>query len=82
MAVELEMAVVWCMAPVSRRRRSSQACATIGTRIVCGYGLGDFTEAERDRLPRYDGPVDPAIIIGGPFDPANPRRILRASAGG
>ena len=47
------------------------------TRIVCGYGLGDFTDAERDRLPRHGGPVDPARIITGPFDPANPRRILR-----
>lgn len=40
-----------------------------GTRIVCGYGLGDFTGAERDRLPRYEGPVDAATIIEGPFDP-------------
>ena len=47
------------------------------TRIVCGYQFGDFTAAERDRLPRHEGPVDPARIIEGPFDPANPRRILR-----
>jgi len=52
------------------------------TRIVCGHGLGGFTDAERGRLPRGEGPVDPAAIIGGPFDPANPRRILVASAGG
>jgi hypothetical protein len=53
-----------------------------GTRIVYGYGLGDFTDAERGRLPRDEGPADPATIIEGPFDPANPRRILRASADG
>jgi hypothetical protein len=53
-----------------------------GTRIVCGYGLGDFTDAERGRLPRDDGGVDPAAIFDGPFDPANPRRILRVSADG
>jgi hypothetical protein len=53
-----------------------------GTRIVCGYGLCDFTDAERDRLPRSEGPVGPATIIEGPFDPANPMRILRTSAGG
>ena len=52
-----------------------------GTRIVCGYGLRDFTEAERGRLPRHEGPVDPATIIEGPFDPASPMRILRTSAG-
>ena len=52
------------------------------TRIVCGYGLCDFTDAERDRLPRSEGPADPAAIIEGPFDPANPMRILRSSAGG
>ncbi len=52
-----------------------------GTRIVCGYGLRDFTDAERGRLPRDEGPVDPATIIEGPFDPANPMRILRTSAG-
>jgi hypothetical protein len=52
-----------------------------GTRIVCGYGLGDFTDAERGRLPRDEGPVDPATIIEGPFDPASPMRILRTSAG-
>jgi hypothetical protein len=48
-----------------------------GTRIVCGCELGDFTDAERARLPRDEGPADPARIIEGPFDPANPRRILR-----
>jgi hypothetical protein len=48
------------------------------TRIVCGYQFGDFTPAERDRLPRHEGPVDPATIIEGPFDPANPRRLLHA----
>jgi hypothetical protein len=53
-----------------------------GTRIVCGYGLDDFTDAERKRLPRDEGPVDPAAIIEGPFDPANPRRILRMPADG
>jgi hypothetical protein len=53
-----------------------------GTRIVCGYGLDDLTDAERGRLPRDDSPVDPARIFEGPFDPANPRRILRRSAGG
>lgn len=53
-----------------------------GTRIVCGYGLGDFTDAERGRLPRGEGSADPATIIEGPFDPANPRRILRTPAGG
>jgi hypothetical protein len=48
------------------------------TRIVCGYKFGDFTDAERDRLPLHrDGHADPARIIEGPFDPANPRRILR-----
>ena len=52
-----------------------------GTRIVCGCGLGDFTDAERGRLPRYEGPLDPATIIEGPFDPANPMRILRTSPG-
>ena len=52
-----------------------------GARIVCGYGLGDFTEAERGWLPRYEGPLDPAAIIEGPFDPANPMRILRTSPG-
>jgi hypothetical protein len=52
------------------------------TRIICGYGLCDFTSAERGRLPRGQGPFDPATIIEGPFDPANPRRILRTSAGG
>lgn len=52
------------------------------TRIVCGYGLGDFTDAERDRLPHDENPADPAAIIEGPFDPANPRRILRTSANG
>jgi hypothetical protein len=52
-----------------------------GTRIVCGYGLRDFTEAARGRLPRHEGPVDPATIIEGPFDPASPMRILRTSAG-
>ena len=51
-----------------------------GTRIVCGYGLDDFTDDERDRLPRNERPVDPATIFEGPFDPANPRRILRTSA--
>ena len=30
-----------------------------GTRIVCGYGLEDFTDAERGRLPRKENPVDP-----------------------
>ena len=53
-----------------------------GTRIVCGYGLCDFTDAERGRLPRSEDPVEPATIIEGPFDPANPMRILRTSAGG
>lgn len=53
-----------------------------GTRIVCGYGLEDFTDAERGRLPRKEGPVDPARVFEGPFDPANPRRILRTSADG
>jgi hypothetical protein len=53
-----------------------------GTRIVCGYGLGDFTDAERGQLPRDEGPVDPATIFEGPFDPVNPRRILRMSADG
>jgi hypothetical protein len=53
----------------------------LGTRIVCGYELGDFTDAERSRLPRDEGPADPARIIEGPFDPANPRRILRTPAG-
>jgi hypothetical protein len=52
-----------------------------GTRIVCGYELGDFTGTERGRLPRDEGPADPARIIEGPFDPANPRRILRPHAG-
>jgi hypothetical protein len=52
-----------------------------GARIVCGYGLDDFTDAERGRLPRDDSPVNPARIFEGPFDPANPRRILRPSAG-
>jgi hypothetical protein len=52
------------------------------TRIVCGYGLDDFPDAERDRLPRDEGPVDPTRIIEGPFDPANPRRILRTTARG
>jgi hypothetical protein len=52
------------------------------TRIVCGYGLDDFTDAERGRLPRDECPVDPATIIEGPFDPANPRRILRTSPDG
>jgi hypothetical protein len=47
------------------------------TRIVCGYGIDDFTDAERGRLPRHEGPVDPAHIFEGPFDPENPRRILR-----
>ena len=51
-----------------------------GTRIVYGYELGDFTDAERDRLPCAEGPADPARIIEGPFDPANPRRILRLPA--
>ena len=41
-----------------------------------GCELGDFTDAERARLPRHEGPADPARIIEGPFDPANPRRIL------
>lgn len=50
-----------------------------GARIVCGCGLDDLTDAERGRLPRDDGPVDPARIFEGPFDPANPRRILRPS---
>ncbi len=46
-------------------------------RIVCGYEFGDFTDAERDRLPlRRDGHADPARIIEGPFDPANLRRVL------
>jgi hypothetical protein len=31
-----------------------------GTRIVCGYGLEDFTDAERGRLPNKEGPVDPS----------------------
>jgi hypothetical protein len=53
-----------------------------GTRIVCGYGLDDFTDAESARFPRDEGPVDPARIFEGPFDPANPRRILRPSGGG
>ena len=55
-----------------------------GTRIVCGYGLEDFTDAEYARIPkpRHDTPADPARIIEGPFDPANPRRILRTAAGG
>jgi hypothetical protein len=44
---------------------------------VYGCELGDFTDAERARLPRDEGPADPARIIEGPFDPANPRRILR-----
>lgn len=52
-----------------------------GTRIVYGYQLGDFTDAERGRLPRREGPVDSARIIEGPFDPANPRRILRTPVG-
>lgn len=52
-----------------------------GTRIVCGYGLDDFTDAERDRLPRGECLVDPARIVEGPFDPANPRRILRPPGG-
>ena len=52
------------------------------TRIVCGYGLDDFTDAERGRLPRDERPVDPATTFEGPFDPANPRRILRTSPGG
>jgi hypothetical protein len=43
----------------------------------CGCELGDFTDTERARLPRDEGPADPARIIEGPFDPANPRRILR-----
>jgi hypothetical protein len=53
-----------------------------GARIVCGYGLCDFTDAERGRLPGSGAPVDPATIIEGPFDPANPMRILRTSADG
>jgi hypothetical protein len=53
-----------------------------GTRIVCGYGLGDFTDAERGQLPGDEGPADPATIFEGPFDPVNPRRILRMSADG
>lgn len=53
-----------------------------GTRIVCGYGIDDFTDAERGRLPRDDSPVDPARIFEGPFDPANPRRVLRPFADG
>src|ERR1700759_740383 len=48
------------------------------TRIVCGCELSDFTDPERARLPRDEGPADPARIIEGLFDPANPRRILRA----
>lgn len=53
-----------------------------GTRIVCGYGLEGFTDAERGRLSRKEDPVDPARIFEGPFDPANPRRILRTPADG
>lgn len=53
-----------------------------GTRIACGYGLDDLTDAERARLPRDERPVDPAAVIEGPFDPANPRRILRTTADG
>jgi hypothetical protein len=49
---------------------------------VCGYGLEDFTDAERGRLPRIEDPVDPARVFEGPFDPDNPRRILRTSADG
>lgn len=52
------------------------------TRIVCGYGLCDLTDAERNQLPRDEGSTDPATIIEGPFDPENPRRILRPSADG
>jgi hypothetical protein len=52
----------------------------LGTRIVCGYGLDHFTDAERGQLPLDDSPVDPARIFEGPFDPANPRRIFRPSA--
>jgi hypothetical protein len=37
-----------------------------GTRIVCGCELGDFTDAERARLPRDEGPADSARIIEGP----------------
>jgi hypothetical protein len=49
------------------------------TRIVYGYSLGDYTPAERDRLPRREGPAE---IIDGPFGPANPRRVLRPPANG
>jgi hypothetical protein len=55
----------------------------LSTRIVCGYGLGNFTDAECSRLPRDEGPVDSATIIEGPFDPANSRRrIFRKSGDG
>jgi hypothetical protein len=51
------------------------------TRIVCGFGIGDFTDAERDQMPRREGPDDRARIIKGPFDPTNPRRLLRPGPG-
>lgn len=51
-----------------------------GTRIVYGYGLDDFTDAERRRLPRDESPAAPATIFESPFNPANPRRFLRTSA--
>jgi len=35
------------------------------TRIVVGFGIGDYTEAEQERLPRYEGPMDPARNFEG-----------------
>lgn len=40
-----------------------------GTRIVCGYGLEDFTDAERGRLPRIE---DPSIPPGSSRVPSTP----------